>query len=267
MNLKIGTRVRLNNGVEMPLFGLGTWDARGREAGQAVLWALEAGYRLIDTAKSYDNEQVVGEAIRASGVPREEIFVTTKLWPDELGYDSALLAFEESRRRLGLERIDLYLIHWPGDDARLREETWRALETLLADGKCRSIGVSNYEVEHLREIVDSGRTIPAVNQMKFSPFLQQRAVHEFGRARGIRLEAYSPLTRGRRLGDPGLRKLAEAYGRTVAQILLRWTIQKDVIVIPKSGHRERILENAAIFDFSLSSKDMKTLDGLDEELR
>ncbi len=265
MNLNIGTRVRLNNGVEMPIFGLGTWDARGREVGQAVRWALEAGYRLIDTAKSYGNEKAVGEAIHASGVPGDEIFVTTKLWPDELGYNSALLAFEKSRRRLGLERIDLYLVHWPGDDARLRAETWRALETLVADGKCRSIGVSNYEVQHLREIVDSGRTLPVVNQMKFSPFLQQRDVHKFGRARGIRLEAYSPLTRGRRLDDPALGKLAEAHRRTAAQILLRWAIQKDVIVIPKSVRRERILENAAIFDFTLSPKDMKTLDGLDAE--
>jgi diketogulonate reductase-like aldo/keto reductase len=254
----------LNNGVEMPIFGLGTWEATGRKGRQAVLWALEAGYRLIDSAAAYGNETVVGEAIRQSGIPRDEVFLTTKLRTSDLGYESALRAFEASRRRLGLEYVDLYLIHWPGGDRRTRAESWRALEKLLADGRCRAIGVSNYSVGELNEILDSRGVVPAVNQVPFSLFNQQRDVFAFCRSRGIRLEGYSPLTRGRRLGDKTVQSLARAYEKTPAQILLRWAIQKEVVVIPKSVHRERILENAAIFGFAISALDMAALDRLDE---
>ncbi|HSA94747.1 MAG TPA: aldo/keto reductase [Acidobacteriota bacterium] len=265
MKLDLRTRVTLNNGVKMPLFGLGTWAATGSEGRRAVLWALEAGYRLIDTASSYGNESEVGQAVRASGLPRDEIFITTKVWPAEFGYESTLRAFEASRERLGVERVDLYLIHWPGDDRRLRAETWRALEKLSADGRCRAIGVSNYEVAELAGIIETGdaRNVPAVNQVPFSPFRQQREVHVYCGLHGIRLEGYSPLTRGSKLGHPAVRALAKAHGRTPAQIMLRWALQKEVVTIPKSVHKARIIENASVFDFSLSPQDTAALDDLD----
>ena len=265
MKLSLRTRIALNNGVKMPLLGLGTWSSTGKAGQRAVLWALEAGYRLIDTASSYGNESDVGEAIRASGLPRSEVFVTTKVWPAEFGYEATLRAFEASRRRLGLEQIDLYLIHWPGDDPRLRADSWRALLTLLADGRSRAIGVSNYMVSELEELLGAGKksVVPAVNQVPFSPFSQQRDVHAFCKTHGIRLEGYSPLTRGAELGQPAIRSLAQAHRRTAAQIMLRWAVQKEVVTIPKSVHNERILENANIFDFSLSPEDMAALDALD----
>ena len=264
MKIGIHTRITLNSGVGMPLFGLGTWAATGKAGRQAVLWALEAGYRLIDTATEYGNEREVGDAVRASGLPREEIFVTTKVWPSEFGYEKTLRAFEASRRRLGLEQVDLYLIHWPGDDLQARGESWRALEALLADGHCRAIGVSNYSVRELGEILEGGRrsVIPAVNQVPYSPFRQQRELAEFCRTQGIRLEGYSPLTRGARLDDGTVRAVAKARGRTPAQVLIRWALQKEVVTIPKSVHKERILENADVFGFSLSREDMAALDAL-----
>ncbi len=265
MKPSLQTRIVLNNGVKMPLFGLGTWAATGKAGQRAVLWALEAGYRLIDTAAAYGNESEVGEAFRASGLPRGEVFITTKVWPAEFGYEATLRAFEASRLSLGLEQVDLYLLHWPGDDRRRRVESWRALETLLGDGRCRAVGVSNYMVAELEEIIEAGngRVVPAVNQVPFSPFDQQRDVHAFCTRHGIRLEGYSPLTRGRKLGQTTIRSLAEARGRTPAQIMIRWALEKDVVTIPKSVHKERILENAGAFDFSLSAEDMAALDALD----
>jgi diketogulonate reductase-like aldo/keto reductase len=264
MKPSVGQMLALNNGLHMPTLGFGTWDATGDQGRRAVTWALEAGYRLIDTAAAYGNESEVGEAIRTSGLARDDIFITTKLWPSDLGYESALLAFERSRRRLELERVDLYLIHWPGDDRKKRADAWRALEKLLADGLCRTIGVSNYSAAELEEILGGGRVPPAVNQVPFSPFSQQRELYDFCRSRGIALEAYSPLTRGRRLSNATILSLARMYRRTPAQIVLRWAIQKEVAVIPKSVHRERIIENAAIFDFGISPEDMAALDGLEE---
>ncbi|MGB8958437.1 MAG: aldo/keto reductase [Candidatus Aminicenantales bacterium] len=265
MKLDLRTRIALNNGVKMPLMGLGTWASTGRAGRQAVLWALEAGYRLVDTASSYGNESEVGEAIRDSGLPRSEVFITTKVWPAEFGYEATLRAFESSRRRLGLEQTDLYLIHWPGDDPHLRAESWRALETLLADGLSRAIGVSNYMVAELEELLGAGNrgVVPAVNQVPFSPFGQQKGVHAFCKSHGIRLEGYSPLTRGAELSQRAIRSLARAHGRTAAQIMIRWALQKEVVTIPKSVHKERIVENAAVFDFSLSPEDMAALDALD----
>jgi diketogulonate reductase-like aldo/keto reductase len=260
-----GTKVTLNNGIEMPLLGLGTYTMRrGKETEDAVLWALEAGYRLIDTATLYENERSVGRAIKKSRVPREEVFVTTKLWNDDHGYKRALAAFHESLGRLGLEYIDLYLIHWPVE--RLRGDSWRALETLLADGKCRAIGVSNYMIRHLEKLLESSGTVPAVNQVEFSPFLFQRGLLDFCRESGIQLQAYSPLTRGRRLRDPALARIAERYGKTRAQVLIRWALQHGVVVIPKSSHRDRIRENAEVFNFSVSPDDMEWLDSRGEDL-
>jgi diketogulonate reductase-like aldo/keto reductase len=264
--LAIDSRIVLNNGVQMPVFGLGTYQTRsGKEARDAVLYALKIGYRLIDTAAMYGNEEDVGEAVRASGVPREEIFITTKLWNSDHGYDKALAAFEESRKKLDLDYVDLYLIHWPVEG--LRKESWRALETLLAEGKCRAIGVSNYMTWHLDELLQSSSTVPAVNQVEFSPYLHLSDLLEHCRSHHIQLEAYSPLTKGHMLMDPKLRGVAAGYSRTPAQILIRWALQKEVVVIPKSSRREKIRENSEVFDFAISDEDMKLLDSFDRDLR
>lgn len=264
--INIDTKVRLNNGVEMPIFGLGTYQSRrGKETKEAVLAALEAGYRLIDTAAMYENEEDVGEAVRKSGIPREEIFVTTKLWNSDHGYDRTLVAFEDSRRKLGLPYVDLYLIHWPVEG--LRNESWKALEKLLKEGKCRAIGVSNYMTWHLKELFRNSSTVPAVNQVEFSPYLYQKDLLKFCRKHDIQLEAYSPLTKGHKLNDPRLGDIGLKYSKSPAQILIRWALQKEVIVIPKSSRRERILENADVFDFAISAKDTKVLDSFNQDLR
>lgn len=265
MALTLQSKVKLNNGVEIPLLGLGVFRAgQGKETQQAIRWALEAGYRHIDTAKVYGNERDVGIAVRDSGIPREQLFITTKLWNSDHGAKSAVRACEESLRALGLEQIDLYLIHWPVE--RLRLESWKALDGLLRAGKCRAIGVSNYMVRHLDEIREAGLTVPAVDQVEFSPFLYQRELLEHCARHGIALEAYSPLTKGIRLRHPTVVKVARDHGRTPAQVMIRWCLQRNTIVIPKSTNRERIRENAQVFDFSLSDDEMTTLDGLHEEL-
>ena len=264
--LSIDTTVKLNNGIEMPIFGLGTYQTRpGKETKDAVLSALEIGYRLIDTAAMYENEKAVGEAVRESGIPRDQIFVTTKLWNADHGYNRAISAFEKSLRRLGLSYIDLYLIHFPVE--RLRNESWRALETLLEGGKCRAIGVSNYMIWHLDELLKNSSAIPAVNQVEFNPYLYLKELHEFCNSHKIVLESYSPLTKGYKLDDPKLGELASKYSRTPAQILIRWALQKGVVVIPKSARKERILENAAVFDFEITPEDMKLLDSFNQNLR
>jgi len=265
-DLKIDSKVGLSNGVEMPIFGLGTFQSRsGKETRDAVAGALRVGYRHIDTASMYGNEEDVGAAIKESGVPREEIFVTTKLWNSDHGYDSALAAFERSRRRLDLSYVDLYLIHWPVED--VRNESWRALETLLEEGKCRAVGVSNYMTRHLEELLEKSSTVPAVNQVEFSPYLYQRDLLEFCRRSNIQLESYSPLTKGRKLDDPKLIALASKYSKSAAQVLIRWALQHRIVVIPKSSRRERIVENAGVFDFVISPEDMKALDLFDQDLR
>ena len=260
--LTINSTVTLNNGVNMPLLGLGVYQAVGREGEQAVTWALEAGYRHIDTAKFYGNEVEVGRAVRQSGISREEVFVVTKLWNSDHGYDRARAAFHESRRRLDLGAVDLYLIHWPV--SAQRGESWRALEDLYAEGQMRAIGVSNYTIEHLEQLLATARVVPAVNQVEFHPWLYQRELLEFCRAHGIRLEAYSPLTKGERLRDPRLLEIARKYGKTPAQILIRWCLQHEVVVIPKSSNPQRIRENADVYDFEISAEDMCRLDACDE---
>lgn len=250
----------------MPLFGLGTFQTqRGRETHDAVLYALQAGYRLIDTAKIYGNEEDVGEAVRKSGIPREEIFITTKLWNTDHGYDRALAAFERSCEKLGLSYVDLYLIHWP--EGGLRNATWKALEKLFKEGKCRAIGVSNYTIRHLKELLKNSSTNPSVNQVEFHPYLYQKELLEFCKSHKIQLEAYSPLTKGRKLNDSKLLKIAQKYSRTSAQILIRWVLQKGVVVIPKSSRKERIEENARVFDFEISDEDMKALDSFNQDYR
>jgi diketogulonate reductase-like aldo/keto reductase len=254
-------RTVLNNGVSMPVLGLGVWQAPpGRATREAVQLAIEAGYRLIDTAALYRNEASVGEAVRQSGVRREELFVTTKLWNDDQGEESARRAFERSRRLLDLGPVDLYLLHWPVTGKRLA--SWKVLERLLRDGECRSIGVSNFTVAHLSELLDRSGIVPAVNQVEFSPFLFQRDLLEYCRNHGIQLEAYAPLTRGEKLADPVVVRIAQRHGRSPAQVVLRWGLQHGVVEIPKSIHRERIVENFASLDFGLAPTEMAALDGL-----
>jgi diketogulonate reductase-like aldo/keto reductase len=266
MGLTLKSTVRLNNGISMPLLGLGVYLMRpGRETYEAVRAALETGYRLVDTAAVYRNEVDAGRAIRDSGIPREEVFITTKLWNDDHGYDAAMRAFDASLRRLGTSFIDLYLVHFPVPE--LRKESWRALEKILQSGRARAIGVSNYTVRHLKELLGQSGIVPAVDQVEFSPFLYQRDLIEFCGKNGIQVEAYAPLTAGRRLHDPRITAIAKRHGRTNAQVLLRWAVQHGLVVIPKSAHPDRIAENARIFDFELTSGDVLELDGLHDGFR
>lgn len=260
-------RTTLGNtkGVAIPRVGLGVYQTpRGDETKRAVLEALRVGYRHIDTARVYGNEGDVGAAIAESAVPRAEVFVTTKLWNDDQGYDRALSAFDASARLLGLGVIDLYLLHWPVPRRRL--ESWRALERLLAEGRVRAIGVSNFMAHHLDELVANAEVKPAIDQIELSPFLQQRDVVAACRRHGITVEAYSPLTRGQRLAHPTVKRVAAAVGRTPAQVLLRWSLQHGFVVLPKSTRPARIAENAALFDFELDGPAMAELDGLEEGL-
>jgi len=263
--ISINTKVKLNNGIGMPIFGLGTYLARrGEETRRAVLYALEVGYRHIDTASMYGNEEDVGRALRESGILREDVFVTTKLWNSDHGYKKAISACEESLRKLGNSYIDLYLIHWPVEG--LRNESWRALEELLEDGKCRAIGVSNYMIWHLEELFENSAIIPAVNQVEFSPYLYLEDLLIFCNSNNIQLESYSPLTKGQRLQDSKLAAIALKYSKTPAQLLIRWALEHEVAVIPKSSNQKRILENSQVFDFQILPEDTKTLDCFNENL-
>ncbi len=265
MDLTLQSTVKLNNGVELPRLGLGVFRApRGEVTRHAVSAALAAGYRHIDTARIYGNERDVGAAVRESGLPRQDIFVTTKLWNEDQGYDSALRACERSLKDLGLEYVDLYLVHWPVPGRRL--DSWRALEKLLADGKCRAIGVSNFLEHHLDELLGKAKVVPAVNQVEQHPFLHQPSLLRYCAGKGIAVEAYSPLTKGMRLGDPRVVELARKYGKSPAQVLIRWCLEHGLVVIPKSVHAERIHENASVFDFSFSPEDLRQLDGMNEDL-
>jgi diketogulonate reductase-like aldo/keto reductase len=264
--MRVDSRISLRGGVEIPRLGLGVYQIRpGRTTQRAVLAALECGYRHIDTAGMYGNERDVGQTLRESGIPRRDVFVTTKLWNDDHGKARAERALQRSLDQLGLHYVDLYLIHWPVP--RLRAETWKALCAAREKGLCRAIGVSNYTVRHLEELLASGDEAPAVNQVEFHPFLYQRALLEFCRGQGIALEAYSPLTRGRRLRDRRVLAIAERHGKSPAQVLIRWALEHGLVVIPKSARPDRIAENADVFDFSLSPDERAALDGLDEGLR
>jgi len=253
MNLRSTTT--LNNGVEMPLLGLGVYAPRhNNEVQQAVEWALEAGCRLIDTASIYGNEREVADAIVASGLPRQELFITTKVWNDDEGYDTTLAAFDKSLEKLKTDYVDLYLIHWPIREKRL--DTWRALETLYADKRVRAIGVSNYYQPHLDELSTIASVTPAVNQFEFSPYCNPADVVAYCREKGIQPEGYAPLVRGEKSNDPRLIALAEKYGKSTYQILVKWSLQQGVVTIPKSVKKERIQENFDVFDFVISYEDM-----------
>jgi diketogulonate reductase-like aldo/keto reductase len=287
MALAIEGRIELNDGRTIPQLGFGVWQVRsGRATEAAVTTALEAGYRHIDTAAAYGNEASVGAAIRASGIPREKIFVTTKLWNDDHGDPEG--ALDASLRKLQMDYVDLYLIHFP---VRRRHQSWKLFAKLRAREKARSIGVSNYTVRHMSELLQESDVVPAANQVEIHPYLQQRELADFCRARGVVIEAYSPLTHGQRLNDPKLVAIAQKYSRngasapvwkrlsmlenfarpdgvkTTAQVLIRWGLQKGYVVIPKSSKPRRVVENAGVFDFELSEEDMRTLDGFEENLR
>ncbi len=266
MQSKIGIRTKLNNGVEMPVLGLGVYQTlSGGQTRTACLNAFAAGYRLIDTASMYGNEKDVGEAVAQSGLDREELFITTKLWNNDHGYDQTLKAFQRSQAALGLDYVDLYLIHWPGGG--LRKETWQAMEKLLNDGKCRAIGVSNYTIAHLKETLGYADIVPAVNQVEFHPWLFQKDLLEFCKKEMIQMEAYSPLSRAKNLDSPILNRIGSHYGKTPTQIMIRWGLQHGLVEIPKSTHKEHIKENASVFDFQIDDQDMKEIDSIDKERR
>ena len=266
MSFTLNSTAKLNNGIQIPRLGLGVYQIPpGNSTVKAVKYALEIGYKHFDTAMIYGNESDVGKALKESNVKREDIFITTKVWNSNQGHDSTLKAFESSLRRLGLSYVDLYLIHWPVQEKII--ETWKAMIKLLNSGKVKAIGVSNYSIEELKETINSSDIVPAINQVEYHPFLYQKDLLRFCKNNGIQLEAYSPLTRGQRLNDPNIVRIAKAYDKTPAQILVRWSLQHDLVVIPKSSHGERILENSQVFDFHINQKDMEILDSLNEDLR
>ncbi|GAB3159288.1 aldo/keto reductase [Amycolatopsis stemonae] len=256
--------IELTNGVRMPQLGYGVFQVPDAETTAAVKAALEAGYRSIDTAAVYGNEKGVGQAIAESGLARDELFVTTKLWNSAQGYDSTLKAFDESMAKLGLEQLDLYLIHWPTPKRDKYLDTWKAFEKLYKDGRIRAIGVSNFQPAHLERLLDAAEIAPAVNQIELHPYLQQLEVREFDAKNGIATEAWSPLAKGGSLlGDPVIAELAVKHSRTPAQIVLRWHLQLGNVVIPKSVTPSRIAENFDLFGFTLSEEEMESLTPLD----
>jgi len=266
MQATIEPVAKLNNAVMIPCLGLGVYQSPpGQTTQRAVEYALKIGYRHIDTARIYNNESDVGTALRKAGIKREEVFITTKLWNSDHGYDKALRACDESLRRLGLKYLDLYLIHWPVPE--IRNESWQALTQLLRDGKCRSIGVSNYTIQHLTELFDKSEIAPMVNQVEFSPFLYQKQLLDYCEKNKIQVEAYSPLTQGEKLNHQKIQQIAKRHDKTPAQVLIRWSLQHNLVTIPKSVREERIKENSQVFDYNLTNDDMRILDSLNENFR
>lgn len=256
----------LHNGVKMPWLGLGVWKmANDEEVIKAVKSALDTGYRSIDTAAVYKNEEGVGKALKESGVAREEIFLTTKVWNTDQGYDSTLQAFEDSRKRLGVDYVDLYLIHWPV--AGKYKETWRALEEIYAAGKARAIGVSNFHPHHLKDLMEDAKIKPMVDQVECHPLLNQQELREFCKAEGIQIEAWSPLAQGKLLDHPLLKEIGGKYGKSPAQVIIRWDLQHGIVTIPKSSNPERIKQNGDVFDFELTQEDINAIDGLNKNER
>jgi diketogulonate reductase-like aldo/keto reductase len=264
--MDLHSRYILNNNIEIPVIGLGTFLSKpGESTYNAVRYALDFGYRQIDTAAFYQNEGDVGRAVRDSKITREDIFITTKLWNSDQGYSNAIRAYEASMKKLDLGYIDLYLIHWPQQGTR--EESWRALEKIYNDGGVNSIGVSNYTIKHLEEMKNYAEITPAINQVEFHIYLYQKELLDYCTNENIYIQAYSPLVRGKKFKIDTLNAIAEKYSKTPAQIMLRWTIDVGTITLPKSVNEQRIIENASIFDFELSSEDRKFLDSLNEDYR
>lgn len=266
MNLE--TKAKLNNGTGMPYLGFGTWDLRGDEGKKAIQFALEVGYRHIDTAQSYRNEAQVGQAVIESGIPRKEIFVTTKVDNPMQGAEKSARALEESLSKLQMDYVDLYLIHWPDVSNFDRSlETWKALIELQKKGKTRAIGVSNYTINLLQQTIDASGVVPAVNQVEFHPFLYQKELLDYCQEQDIQLESYSPIARAKRSGHPLLQRLAEKYGKSSEQIILAWHLAHQLVAIPRSGDRNHIRANANIFDIPLTKEEIAAMDDLDEDYR
>ncbi|MFC8538128.1 aldo/keto reductase [Streptomyces sp. NPDC057249] len=259
--------VALNNGIEIPQLGFGVFQVPDAETAAAVTSALEAGYRSIDTAAIYGNESGVGTALANSGIAREELFVTTKLWNADQGYDATLRAFDDSLAKLGLEYVDMYLIHWPTPARDLYKDTWKAIERLVADGRVRAAGVSNFQPDHLKRLIDGAEVVPAVNQVELHPGLQQNELRATHAELGIATEAWSPLAQGAVLKDEAVTAIAGRHGKSPAQVVLRWHLQLGNIVIPKSVTPLRIRQNLDVFDFTLTEDEMTTIAGLDRDLR
>lgn len=260
----------LQNGVRMPWFGLGVFQvADGAELVQAVKSAIAHGYRSIDTAAIYQNERGVGqalaEALAENNISREDLFITSKVWNADLGYEATIAAYEASLEKLGLDYLDLYLIHWPVEGKY--KEAWRALETLHKAGRIKAIGVSNFQIHHLEDLLKEAEIRPVVNQVELHPYLSQQALRSFCREQGIQIEAWSPLMQGGLLDQPDLQRIAAKTGKSVAQVILRWDLQHGIVTIPKSTKEQRIIENAAIYDFELSAGDMAQIDGLNRDQR
>lgn len=255
--------VTLNDGRTMPQLGLGVWRTPQDVAADVVKTALEAGYRSVDTAAMYGNERGVGEGLKATDVARDDIFLTTKVWNDNQGFDATLAAFDKSLGLLGLESIDLYLIHWPAPKKGLYLETWKALVRLKEEGRAKSIGVSNFGPEHLQRLLDETGVVPAVNQVELHPSFQQRALRDFHAKHGIHTESWSPLGQGKQLEDPVVVEIARKHGRTAAQVVIRWHLDCGLVVIPKSVTPSRIVENFKVFGFKLDAQDLERLAGLD----
>ncbi|RSD29204.1 aldo/keto reductase [Mesobacillus subterraneus] len=259
-------KVTLHNGVEMPAFGLGVYKVEeGTQIEKTIQTALDLGYGLIDTASFYENEEGVGQAVRNSGIPREDLFITTKVWNSDQGYDETLRAFELSMEKLGLDYLDLYLVHWPVKGKYL--DTWRALEKLYREGRVKAIGVSNFKVHHLEDLLLHSNEKPVINQVELHPLLSQAELRQFCQQKEIKVEAWSPLSRGRFFDEPVLGEIAEKYGKTPAQVILRWHLQHQIIPIPKSVTPARLKENADIFDFQLTAREMEEIDELNRNER
>jgi methylglyoxal/glyoxal reductase len=256
----------LHNGVKMPWFGLGVFKVQdGTEVVESVKNAIKHGYISIDTAAIYNNEEGVGQGIKESGVSRDDLFITSKVWNSDQGFESTLQAFETSLIKLGLDYLDLYLIHWPGKDKY--KDTWKALEKLYNDGRVRAIGVSNFQIHHLKDLLSEATIKPMVNQVEYHPHLTQKELHQFCQQEGIQLEAWSPLKRGQLLNDPTINEIASKHQKTPAQVILRWDLQNKVVTIPKSIKVERIIENADVFDFELTIEEMEKIEGLNIDER
>jgi diketogulonate reductase-like aldo/keto reductase len=257
--------IRLNDGQMMPQFGFGVWQVTNHEALSVVSEALEAGYRSIDTAAIYGNEEGVGEAIRASSIPRDELFITTKLWNNNHGYEAALTSFDQSLDRLKLDFVDLYLIHWPVAGSEAYLDAWRALIKLKEDGRAKSIGVSNFMVPHLKRLISETDVVPSVNQIELHPRFQQRELRVFHAGHGIATESWSPLGQGTLIADETIAEIGNKYGKTPAQVILRWHLDNGLIAIPKSVTPSRIRENIDVFDFKLDADDLSVLEALDDK--
>ncbi|MEW5551540.1 aldo/keto reductase [Peribacillus frigoritolerans] len=260
----------LHNGVKMPWFGLGVFKVEeGPELVNAVKVAIKHGYRSIDTAAIYENEEGVGQGIRdglkEAGISREDLFVTSKVWNADLGYESTIAAYEKSLQKLGLEYLDLYLIHWPVEGKY--KEAWRALETLYKEGKVKAIGVSNFQIHHLKDLMEDAEVKPMVNQVECHPRLTQKEVQAFCKEQGIQLEAWSPLMQGELLDNEVIQAIATKHGKSVAQVILRWDLQNGIVTIPKSTKEHRIVENSTVFDFELTEEEMNQIDGLNQNHR